>query len=425
MPPDGKNYYAVLGVLRDASTEEIKRAYYRAAQRLHPDKNKHAGETEMFLDIQQAYEVLSNAERRARYDASLGPEETTELPIDWNVLYSRPKLVRLDESQLIYVLFRAAPRMAGQQRMAPPLNLCLVLDRSTSMGGEKHDLVRAAAMEIMRSLRSVVIFSIVTLSERAEVLIPASFQSDRSRLQGRLHTIEAGGSTELFQGLETGMAEVRRCLDPARLNHLILLTDGHTYGDEQKCLQLAEEASQEKIGISGFGIGGDWNDLLLDELASKTGNNSTYIAKPQQIQRLLVEKFDALTNMYAEDTVLVTKPSPGVTLNYAFRLEPEGGPVALDPEMHLGPILQDAGLSVLMEFVVESSASNADVVTLLDGMLRVLVTARPTPMPPGYIKLQRQTSEAAQSEPPPPEIVEALSRFSLYRLQERARAEAE
>ena len=71
-----KDYYALLGVLRDASAEEIKRAYYEAAQRLHPDKNKLAGETEIFLEVQQAYEVLSNPQRRAPYDATLPKEET-------------------------------------------------------------------------------------------------------------------------------------------------------------------------------------------------------------------------------------------------------------------------------------------------------------------------------------------------------------
>ncbi|WP_345321538.1 DnaJ domain-containing protein [Candidatus Villigracilis proximus] len=52
------DYYAVLGVFRDASPEDIKHAYFEAAQKLHPDKNVAAGETELFLEVQQAYEVL-------------------------------------------------------------------------------------------------------------------------------------------------------------------------------------------------------------------------------------------------------------------------------------------------------------------------------------------------------------------------------
>ena len=424
MPQDRKNHYAVLGVLRDASVEDIRRAYYEAAQRLHPDKNRFAGETELFLEVQQAYEVLSNPERRARYDATLAPEDATESPIEWQALYSRPNLVHLNEPQLVYALFQAGPRRGGPTASTPPLNLCLVLDRSTSMQGEKLDLARAAAMEILRSLRPQDIFSVVAFSDHPDVLLPASLQNDRTRWQSRLQTLRAGGSTELYQGLAAGVEEVRRCLDANRLNHIILLTDGHTYGDEQKCLQLAEQAGQEKIGISGFGIGGGWNDIFLDALAGKTGNNSTYIADPRDIQRLLLDRFAELTNTYAEDTVLTARPLDGAALTYAFRIEPDGGPVSLGPELHLGPIQQNTKLSVLLEFVVEPAASRADRVTLLDGMLRVAVAAQPGPTPPVRVRLEREAADEARVEAPPPAILDALSRFTPYRLQERARAEA-
>ena len=49
-----QDYYALLGLMRDASQEEIKRAYLEAAQKFHPDKNTAAGETEIFLGVQQA-----------------------------------------------------------------------------------------------------------------------------------------------------------------------------------------------------------------------------------------------------------------------------------------------------------------------------------------------------------------------------------
>ena len=53
MPSSSPDFYSMLGVLRDASAEEIKRAYLEAAQRLHPDKNQSPGETELFLEILQ------------------------------------------------------------------------------------------------------------------------------------------------------------------------------------------------------------------------------------------------------------------------------------------------------------------------------------------------------------------------------------
>ncbi|MGE5072076.1 MAG: DnaJ domain-containing protein, partial [Anaerolineae bacterium] len=239
MPDRRKSYYALLGVLRDASQEEIRRAYFEAARRLHPDTNQVAGETEFFLEVQKAYEVLSSPQRRAQYDATLPPEEEAPAsPVTWKVQYSRPNLVHITEPQLIYVLLELEQRRAGEKPPSPPLNLCLLLDRSTSMGGEKLDLAKAAAMEIIRDLRPDDIFSVVAFADRPEVLLPASFQSDRSRLSGRIQSLHAGGGTEMFQGLSAGVEEIRRAADGERINHLLLITDGHTYGDEQNCLAL-------------------------------------------------------------------------------------------------------------------------------------------------------------------------------------------
>lgn len=421
-----RDYYALLGVLRDASQDEIKHAYFEAAQRLHPDKNKLAGETEIFLEVQHAYETLSNPKRRAQYDATLPKQEAASTFIKHKILYSRANLVHLNEPQLIYALLEAGPRDTDQKIPAPPLNICLALDRSTSMQGDKIDVVKTAAAQLMRALRPEDIFSVVAFSDRAEVLIPAAYQSqaERTKLQGRIQMLQTGGSTEIYQGLKAGFEEVRRGLDPKRVNHIILLTDGHTYGDEQACLQLAEDASSLNIGISGMGIGGEWNDIFLDALAGRTGNNSSYISKSQDIQRLLMEKFNALGNMFAEDVQLEFKEQAGIQLNYAFRLRPEGGPIPLENPMRLGPILQDTPLNVLFEFMVQPSASQTDLVTLLDGSLKIMSTARPTPIPPIRIKLEREAGEAAQTDPPPLAILSALSRLTLYRLQERARQEA-
>ncbi len=63
-----RDYYEVLGVSRTASAEEIKRAYRRLARKYHPDVNKDPGAEDRFKEINEAYEVLSDERRRARYD---------------------------------------------------------------------------------------------------------------------------------------------------------------------------------------------------------------------------------------------------------------------------------------------------------------------------------------------------------------------
>jgi len=67
------DYYAALGVSRDASPEEIKKAYRRLARELHPDVNPDERTQERFKEITQAYEVLSDAEKRQMYDLGGDP----------------------------------------------------------------------------------------------------------------------------------------------------------------------------------------------------------------------------------------------------------------------------------------------------------------------------------------------------------------
>jgi Ca-activated chloride channel family protein len=425
MSSNSSDYYAVLGVFRDASQEEIKRAYFEAAQRLHPDKNIAAGETELFLEIQQAYEVLSNPKRRNLYDATLPPEIDANPVLRHEVLFSRPSLVKLGEPQLLYMFLDLSPREEKESLPSPPLNICLVLDRSTSMQGDKMDMVKATAIQLLRSLRAEDVLSVVAFSDFAEVIIPAAFNTDKKKQEGRIQMIYPSGATEIYNGLKAGYQEVRRTVDPSRVNHIILLTDGQTYGDEQECLKLAESAAAQNIGISGMGIGSDWNDIFLDALASKTGGSSSYISNPKDIQRLLVDKFNALISTYADDVVLEYQEQEDVKINYAFRLQPDGSSLVIEPQMHLGPILRDTSLQVMFEFLVNPSALKTDMLTLLNGSLKASITARPTPVPPIRLVLRREVHSDPSSELPPTRILTALSRLTLYRMQERARVAAD
>jgi Ca-activated chloride channel homolog len=424
MRPEPQNYYSVLGIARNASQEEIKRAYLEAAQKLHPDRNTAAGETELFLGVQQAYEMLSNPKRRMLYDATLPPEEKILLPYEYKLIYSRPNVVQLDEPQMLYLILDLQSPVEARRSPSAPLNVCLVLDRSTSMQGEKMDVVKSTAIQVLRNLRPQDIFSVVTFSDRAEVIIPAAYYQDRLRLESQIQMIRPSGATEIYQGLEAGAKEVVRSLDSKRINHIILLTDGHTYGDEQQCLALASKIAERGIGISALGIGREWNDIFLDILATRTGGSSAFVSEPKDIKRLLLEKFNALAQTYADDVTLEMSPLEGIELSYAFRLQPEPAPIIVDKlPLHLGPILQDTATRIIFEYIIQPKAVKSDTVTFLDGALKVLIASQPFPVPALRLQLKCPVLDLPETLEPPQEVVQALSRLMLYRMQDRARKE--
>ena len=67
------DYYATLGVRRDAGADEIKKAYRRLARELHPDVNPDPVTQDRFKEITQAYEVLSDPKKREMYDLGMDP----------------------------------------------------------------------------------------------------------------------------------------------------------------------------------------------------------------------------------------------------------------------------------------------------------------------------------------------------------------
>jgi Ca-activated chloride channel family protein len=423
MPPK-TDHYVTLGVNRNASQEEIKQAYLQAAQRLHPDKNKAFGETEIFLEVQQAYETLSNPKRRANYDTTLPPEEEQALPLSFHVHYSRPNLVYLTEPQMLYVLLEIKPET--QKAMpAPPLNVCLVLDRSTSMRGDKVDMLRAAAIQVMRGLHPQDILSVVAFSDRAEVLIPASYVAGNNKLEAQIRSLQPSGATEIFQGLNVGFDQIKQNLNEKRINHLILVTDGHTYGDEQNCINLAEQAAQKGIGVSAMGIGKEWNDVFLDNLTCKTGGNSKYITRPEDIQRYLSDKFDTLSRSLVDDIILDFTGAENVELAYAFRTQPETGPLPMECPIHFGSVLRDSAMHILFEYRIMPPPTSQDTLTLMNGNLKLAIATMPTQFQPIPIQFLREVKDKPGSAPPSGLIIQSLGKLTLYRMQEKAYTEVE
>jgi curved DNA-binding protein len=110
-----KDYYEVMGVARDASPEEIKRAYRKLARKYHPDVSKEKDAEERFKEIGEAYEVLRDPKKRAAYDA-LGrrPQgEEFRPPPDWNFEFDTSGLGAGGYSDFFEQLFGFGRRGGG------------------------------------------------------------------------------------------------------------------------------------------------------------------------------------------------------------------------------------------------------------------------------------------------------------------------
>lgn len=418
---DKISYYDLLELPKDATAEEIRRAYKDAARKLHPDVNPSKTAAEQFIKVQQAYETLSDPKGRSIYDQRL--EEESDDPVKIDIIYSRSALATIQEVQMVYALleFSAVPKYLAIEN--PPLNVCLVLDRSTSMQGVRMDTVKTAAIELIRQLKPTDRLSIIMFSDRAEILLPSRQQPERGLIETQIQMMRAGGGTEIFQGLQAGFTEVTRNLARSFINHMILITDGQTYGDTEECLKLADKAAAQGVRITGLGIGTEWNDVFMDDLTARTGGSSFYISRAGDIRSFLHEKFDSLNQIYAERVALTLEPSPGVQISSAYRLQPDSAILSPNSPIRLGSIPRNAKLSVLLELVVPIISPEVTRFTLAKGEFSLVLPFNPSASHKLPVLLTRLTSDTVKTELPPRPIFQALSQITLYRMQERARQE--
>ncbi|HMM28440.1 MAG: DnaJ domain-containing protein [Chloroflexota bacterium] len=416
------NLYAILGVPAEATQDDIREAYRIAARRFHPDANANEGAEHQFRDIAAAYEVLGNPQRRYAYDE--GRRATGDEPAYFSlrVTPSKRVLAALDEPQVLYLLLEIAPlrELAKQQKRAVPLNLTLVLDRSKSMKGIRLDKLKIAAHQIIESLSPEDRLALISFSDRAEVLIPAAPVTDTIALRAQVNLMRADGGTEIFHGLQAGIDECRKHLSDRFVNHVVLLTDGRTFGDEERALELASQAAAEGIGISAMGIGEEWNDEFLDALASRTGGTSTYVTSPTAVVRFLNERVRSLGDTLVERLKLCVAPDADIVLESLFKLQPNPQPMELSPQpVPLGSLEFNRTLMCLVQLQMPpGKRTGFRTVARIDVTGSVLIAERQ-----GYKVLSDISVEIASNPPPedpPIPILDALGKLTLYRIQEKA-----
>lgn len=414
---DKTDFYRRLNISTGASEAAIKKAYRLAVKKAHPDVNKNEGATQLFLDIQEAYHVLSDPTQKDGYDVGRTPGVGIPTVLT-NVEYSQKVLLYLEEPQVIYALIDIVATEDDQNVSDLPLNLSLVVDNSTSMAGARLDMVKVALKEIVQDLDGNDKVSLVSFNDFANVLLPSQLNPQIRQIESSVSNFIAEGGTELFQGLEAGYDQIKRAILKDYVNHIIIITDGHTYGDEDNCISLAKRAAEEDVGISGMGIGVEWNDTFIDQLCALTGGTSQFVQDLKQIKEFLHQHTSSLKQTDTRRVILDLLPAPGVTILSTFRILPEALPLPIQQSLSLGSLKKHTPHRILVQFLINPIPETIDRAVIASGEFSLKRKGRDITIP---ITLERPLVDPTEElEPPIPEVMRAISHLTFYHLQEKA-----
>jgi Ca-activated chloride channel homolog len=225
------------------------------------------------------------------------------------------RLIRSAGQSHRYVLIAFTAPTAAPKDGRTPINVSFVLDRSGSMGGEKIRLVRQAVEKALTMLRPEDRFSIVVYDDRIDVLAGSTLASGEAKRNAwrQLSGIDARGSTNLSSGWLTGCEQLSVHLDDQNICRCLLLTDGlanQGITDHSELIHHAGELKKRLISTSTFGVGTDFDERLLQEMATAGGGHSYYIERNIQIVDFLTSELgEALEVVAREAAVELVVPS--------------------------------------------------------------------------------------------------------------------
>lgn len=240
------------------------------------------------------------------------------------------------------------------------LNICLVLDRSGSMSEQPLQMVKQAALNIIKKLKPGDRISVVAFNHRAKVIVPNQMATDLEKIEQKIEPIVADGGTSIDEGLRLGLKEVA-AYNQHCVSRIFLLSDGENeHGDNNRCLKLAELAAEYNVTIDTLGFGEHWNQNVLEQISDLVQGTLAYIEQPN----LTTFEFERLLNR--AQSVGLTNSSLTVELMPKTRLA-ELKPVAqVAPEtielpvqlqgnhftIRLGDLMVDRPRIILLNFYI-------------------------------------------------------------------------
>lgn len=342
---------------------------------------------------------------------------------------SKDALLLSDAEQAVYAMVDIKAGGAAAFGAAGA-NFALVLDRSGSMDGEKMDNLKEAVGYVVDHLSDRDLVSIVIFDDQVETLIPSQAAKNRDEIKSALANVIARGGTQISDGLKTGLEEVKKGFARDRVNRILLLTDGRTWDDEELCLRLAEEAGKQGIAITSMGIGAEWNEKLLLQIAEKSNGDSHWIENPIAILDVFKSEVEGAQAVSAVNLKLTGRMNQGVKPVRVYTTTPmiadvsmkaiRGGSVAAD----LGSLDGRKGQTLLIELRAPKQKA---------GKFRLGQIEATCDMPSQGVSgasvktdlFVTFTADAGAAAKVNAEVMNLVEKVSAFKLQTRALTEAE
>jgi Ca-activated chloride channel family protein len=271
------------------------------------------------------------------------------------------------ESAAAYALIKLIP--AADASAGPvSLNLALVLDVSGSMyeedgtGVSRLKRIRQAASQAIARLRPADAIGLVAFAHNAQVVLPATSPAERDKIDDvidRIDTFDVDpGGTAMDEGIRLGLAEVEKNAGPGKLSQLVVLTDGETSG-EQACRELAKECAEKKVRFTIIGVGTEWNQGLIKDLAKLAGGDWGYIDvnDASAAERVFLKEFESLAATGFLDVAMHLRAMKDIKLKRVRMVVPEIKELSLTEkeERHLVAALGTLERDKPTRYIVELS----------------------------------------------------------------------
>jgi Ca-activated chloride channel family protein len=244
---------------------------------------------------------------------------------------------------------------AEEEDRGLPLNLCLVLDHSGSMIGKSLETVKKAALRLVEQLTPKDRLSAIAFDHRAKVIVPNQAVTDLFKVKQAIESLRAAGGTCIDGGLKLGIEEAAKGKQE-RVSQIFLLTDGENeHGDNERCLKLAELATEYNISVSALGFGPHWNQDVLEQISDMAAGSLSYIEEPEQADGEFSRLFARLQSVGLTNAYLYLELMPQVRLaefKPVAQVAPETVELAVEPQgegwgVRLGDLMIDQPREVL------------------------------------------------------------------------------